>query len=116
MTSGFNKEMRISSSREIAAIIDNGKSLSCYPIKLFYIERQVASFSRMAVAVPKKSFKRAVDRNLLKRRVRESYRILRPELDTKEEYYDLFMIYIGKEIQSYDRIRKAVGTLLEKVG
>ena len=111
----FNKKMRISSSQEIAALVGEGKSLSLYPIKLFYLKRADASFSRMAVSVPKKSFKRAVDRNLLKRRTREAYRLLRPGFDEKGDFYDLFIIYIAKEIEDYDRIEKSIGTLLAKI-
>lgn len=108
--------MRISSSDEIAGIISSGKAISAYPLKLFYIKREgAAEYSRMAVSVPKKSFKRAVDRNLLKRRIRESYRIHRVELDSKNNLYNILIIYTGKEIYNYDRIDKAIRGLLAKI-
>lgn len=117
MRLSLNKSMRISSSQEIAALINKGRSYLSYPLKIFYIKREEGcEFSRMAVSVPKRSFKRAVDRNLLKRRIRESYRINRVWLDEKGIFYDILIIYIGKELYNYDKIEGAIRSFLAKIG
>lgn len=63
------------------------------------------------VSVPKKLFKRAVKRNLLKRRLRESYRRQKHSLSPG---IDLLMTYSTKEILSYEDIYSAVGQVIEK--
>lgn len=69
---------------------------------------------RMMVSVPKKSFKRAVKRNLLKRRIRESWRRQKHDLLIKEGLDILFM-YPSKEILSYEEIYTAVGEIIGKL-
>lgn len=66
---------------------------------------------RIMVSVPKKLFKRAVKRNLLKRRLRESYRRQKHSLAPG---IDLLMTYSTKEILSYEEIYSAVGQVIEK--
>lgn len=63
----------------------------------------------MAVSVPRKIFRRAVDRNLLKRRIREAYRILKPGLYDKLQQQQrccyLVIQYRAKEITDYNTIK-----------
>lgn len=66
---------------------------------------------RVMVSVPKKLFKRAVKRNLLKRRLRESYRRQKHSLAPG---IDLLMTYSTKDILSYEEIYSAVGQVIEK--
>lgn len=66
---------------------------------------------RVMVSVPKKLFKRAVKRNLLKRRLRESYRRQKHSLAPG---IDLLMTYSTKDILSYEEIYAAVGQVIEK--
>ena len=66
------------------------------------------------VSVPKKLFKRAVKRNLLKRRLRESYRKLKHELRPDSDI-DLLITYSTKEILPYEVIYDAVGQVISKV-
>lgn len=73
----------------------------------------------MTVSVPKRLFKRAVDRNLLKRRIREAYRKNKKELyavlEQKEIKLDLVIQYQNREIESFHVIEKALIKGLEKL-
>ena len=68
----------------------------------------------MMVSVPKKMFKRAVKRNLLKRRVRESWRKQKHVL-TLEGSLDILFMYSVKEVMSYEEIYAAVGQIIENL-
>ena len=69
--------------------------------------------NRIMVSVPKKMFKRAVKRNLLKRRIRECWRKQKHALQTTGT--DILFIYPTKEIQSYEQIYTCVGQIIEKI-
>jgi len=77
----------------------------------------------MAVSVPKRLFKRAVDRNLLKRRIREAYRLNKSDLynllEQKEQKLNLVIQYQHKEIAGFHAIEegllKGLTKLLEKL-
>ncbi len=66
------------------------------------------------VSVPKKHFKRAVKRNLLKRRIREAYR-LQKSLLSQDRRCDILFTYISSEVAAFDEIRTAVATILNEI-
>ena len=69
--------------------------------------------ARIVVSVPKKMFRRAVKRNLLKRRIRESYRTQKALLEGSR--VDLMFVYTSKEVLDSAVIREAVGAILTTV-
>jgi len=74
----FKKAERLKSTIEIGSLLSEGHLLKSYPFKIFWKTSPVISGifpAKAAFVVPKKKFKRAVDRNLIKRRLKESYRI-----------------------------------------
>ena len=72
-----------------------------------------AEHSRIMVSVPKKLFRRAVKRNLLKRRLREAYRLQKGLLDGIDA--DILLIYSSREVMSSSEIYKRVGELLDRL-
>lgn len=96
---------------DIDALVEHGAVLFKYPIKVYWLERTSDDgFSRMMVSVPKRNFKRAVKRNLLKRRIREAWRLNNSLLG--ERRVDILFVYLGREIESYERIQTSLTSIL----
>ena len=115
----LTKEERLSSRKSIEELFSDGESFLIFPLKIVWKVVDDADFlqpSQAAFSVSKKKFKRAVKRNLLKRRMRESYRsnkhlIYLPLIQQNKKL--IFMaIFIGKEILDYSKIEKAMKRVL----
>ena len=72
-----------------------------------------AGHSRIMVSGPKKLFRRALKRNLLKRRLREAYRLQKGLLDGIDA--DILLIYSSREVMPSSEIYKRVGELLDRL-
>ena len=109
---GIGRKERLKSVSEIENLFKKGSSVYAYPFRLFFIESSTNVSSQFLVSVPKRNFKRAVDRNLLKRRTRESYRLQKVIL---ERNWKLGFVYTSKKIERYATIEKGIQTLLKKI-
>ena len=118
----FKKEERLCNKKLIDELFHNGSSFLCYPFKASWLvtDTPQAVPAQILFSVSKKRFKRAVDRNLIKRRMREAYR-----LNKQQQLYDLLSTtdkkvifsvgYIGKEIADYELIEKKMLKLLNQL-
>ena len=89
------KAERLSGRTAIAALLDKGRYVTAGCLRVCHVDGNGLEHSRMLVSVPKKSFKRAVKRNLLKRRIRESYRLQKGLLTVP---CDLLFVYTPREV------------------
>lgn len=108
------KKERLCGKTGISALLAKGRHGSVAGMRYLCRTGTGKEENRMMVSVPKKLFKRAVKRNLLKRRIRESYRKQKHNLLVKGGLDVLFM-YSTKEILGYDEIYAAVGNIIEKI-
>jgi len=117
MSQSFNKQEKLKSEKAISGLFLNGRSVNQYPLRLFfriYGASEIAN-TKTAVSVSKRNFKKAVDRNHIKRLMREAYRLNKSQLfnNTNGEY--AFMIlYLGKEIPDFDLINTKLKLLFGK--
>ncbi len=95
-------------------LLARGKHGNVPNMRYLFLKNTGEERNRMMVSVPKKLFKRAVKRNLLKRRIRESYR-RQKHLLTVEGGLDVLFMYSTKEILSYEDIYAAVGMIIERI-
>jgi ribonuclease P protein component len=112
----FCKEERLCNRTEFETLIRNGKVHFSYPFRIVWqINEKDQPFPvKVAFAVPKKKYKRANQRNLIKRRMREAFRlnknIIYPFLQNTNNHLYLLFVYIGNDIMPYhDMEKKTIG-------
>lgn len=108
------KRERLCGKTTIGKLLAKGKHGNVPGLRFLYMNGTGCETNRIMVSVPKKMFKRAVKRNLLKRRIRESWRRQKHML-TAQGGTDILFIYPSKEIQTYDQIFASVGQVIEKI-
>lgn len=109
----FTKAERLTRKKVIESLFTEGRSFSAYPLKVVFqpgTERQ----NQVLISVPVRAFPKAVDRNTLKRRIREGYR-LNKALLTAPSRYSLAYIYIAKEILPSTVIHQAIQASLRRL-
>lgn len=122
----LSKSERLSSLKAIEKLFKDGRSLTKYPVRLVWLKMDQSEDNDFPVQVmfsaSKKKFSRAVDRNRIKRLLREGYRLYKPtfyDLLPADKTLHLAIIYTGNEIQSMEDIQKkiilALGSMLAEL-
>lgn len=121
----LSKEERISWKRHIDLLFAKGQSFIAFPFRVIYLssEEEMPAPVSIMVSVPKKKFKRAVKRNLIKRQAKEAYRLqkydLLDPLAGKNKSLLIAFLYVDKEVNPKEIIekgmRKAIRLLNEKI-
>ena len=109
MAATLSKAERLCGKKAIAGLMEHGKGGSVGCLRYKYLKTGDSDVSRILVSVPKRYFKRAVKRNLLKRRIRESYRLQKDLLPVP---MDIAFLYQSREVLSFDEIYAAMTAVL----
>lgn len=109
----FPKTEKLCSDKAIAELQEQGKRLVCWPLRFVYMPTEEGT--QVLIWAPKHLFKHAVDRNLLRRRMREAYRLSRHSILSTLNYR-MAIYYIDKQIQPYAVIERAMVKALSKLG
>ena len=117
MNESFGKKEKLKSKTLITQLFTEGRSLTKYPLKLIYLPNPnpATPFHRTGVSVPKRNFKRAIDRIYLKRLMREAFRKNKYlVINEMQPAYAFMFIYISKTKEDYTKVFSATETLLKK--
>jgi ribonuclease P protein component len=101
----------------IERLFNEGKHLTVFPLKLIYlpIEAPMDARIKASVAVPKKNFKSAVQRNRIKRLLREAYRLNKQQVfNNSEGNFAFLILYLGKEMPKFRAMNNGVKAVLQK--
>ncbi len=119
MSNKFHKKERLCSKKQIDLLFAKGLSKSAYPVKLISLEGVNSGKQEVKAmfVVPKKKFKNATDRNKLKRRMREAYRLEKAAfyLTAGNTNLNLAFLYYASKPEDYLTIFKAIKKLLTPV-
>ncbi|BDD02817.1 ribonuclease P protein component [Aureibacter tunicatorum] len=117
----FVKKERLCSKKLIQELFSKGSSFFLYPYKVIYLpvdnaEEQLPH--QVLVSVSKRKFKHAVDRNLVKRRIKEAYRlnkhIISPKLDQNVSFLIAF-IYVSPKLLPYNEIEPKLKSAMSRL-
>lgn len=115
----FSKKERLNSKKNIARLFESGSTFFTYPFKVYYhFDTVVDNTSAASVlfSIGKKQFKKAVDRNRVKRLCREVYRlnkyILLDKLEEKNSRLEIAFIYVGKTIPDFPELQAKMQKIL----
>ena len=116
MKATLNKNERLKSKKEIELLFSEGKSISKYPIRLVYKKTEGEKKGvKAAVSVSKRNFKTAVDRNHIKRLLRESYRKNKYIVTNSTFQFSFMFLYAGKEIPDYKTVESKMKKKLQQL-
>ncbi len=108
------KKERLCGKTAISQLLAKGRHGNVPNMRYLFMKNTGNEQNRILISVPKKLFKRAVKRNLLKRRIRESYRKQKHNLAV-EGGLDVLFMYSTKEVLGYQEIYEAIGLIIERI-
>jgi ribonuclease P protein component len=124
----LGKDERLKSRKQIEKIFAEGKVLLVSPYRVLYLINKNSDPAQMTqapnnvkfgVGVSAKNFKRAVERNKIKRLTRESWRLQKNDFQEvvkqKNFQVSIFFVYVSKELTDFSTIKTKVGVALKKL-
>ena len=113
MDLSYSNKEKLKSKKLIEKLFSEGKAVSAFPLRLIYLKE--GETNKVGVSVSKRNFKNAVDRNRVKRLLREAYRHNKKMLiDNNVEGYALMILYISKDLPDYDLVNDKTQVLFSK--
>jgi ribonuclease P protein component len=117
MSFAYRKKDKLKSKKLIEQLFTEGKSITCYPLRLVYLKTKFEdkSLLKTGVSVSKRLHKTAVARNRIKRLLREAYRLNKPlHFNNSSTSYAFMILYISKDGTTFDQINNSMKLLFKK--
>lgn len=113
----FNKKEKLKSEKLIAQLFAKGQTVAVYPLRLVYLNTSFDDGAKIkaGVSVSKRHFKKAVDRNRIKRLMREAFRLQKSFIfNNSSAQYAFMILYIGKDGTDFDALNLKMSQLFDK--
>jgi ribonuclease P protein component len=114
----LGRQERLKSRKKIELLFRDGKVINLYPFRVSFLLTQEKGL-QIGVGAGKRYFKKAVDRNKIKRLLREAWRLQKNELLEKtndsQKGLAVFIVYIGKEIPSFSETSIYVKQVIDRL-
>ena len=121
----YQKKDKLKSRKQMQFLFSKGTAITMHPIRLLYtIEKEEAGiFSngllQAGVGAPSRQFRKAVQRNKVKRLLREGYRLEKPNftnsISITNTRLNLFFLYVDANVQTQQQIQATIKLLLQKL-
>jgi ribonuclease P protein component len=117
----FKKNERLCNFTSIDKLFAEGHSFFIHPLRFVWMDIETGNYSpaQLLISVPKRNFKRAIDRNLIKRQIREAYRhqksILYNYLECKGRKCALAIVFTGKNKVPYAQLEGIINLSLQRL-
>ena len=120
-TFSYSGPEKLKSRKLLNQVFAEGKSFNAFPLKITYTYASVenTSTAKIGVGVSSRHFKKAVDRNRIKRLIRESYRLQKKyllDLVPEKTQVHVFILFVGKDLTETSLIKDKMPLILEKLG
>ena len=126
----LGKNEKLKSRKQIEQLFAEGKSFVVNPFRVYYVVNglpiaigtsmvNASNSLQFGIGVSTKNFKKAVDRNRIKRLTREAWRLQKNELKERlkgiNKQLNVFFIYTGKELPDFTTVKEKVAIALKKL-
>lgn len=118
----YSRNEKLKSRKLLNQLFAAGRSVSVFPVKVFYMPVEAGTTSpkiQAGVGVSSRYFKKAVHRNRVKRLLREAYRLNKQELVTHlsgmPQAYALFFLYVDKQLPDFELLQQKMQQALQKL-
>lgn len=109
----FPKADKLCGQIRIKTLYDEGKRFVSWPVRITY--QPTKGGTQVLIWAPKSLFKHAVDRNHLRRLMREAWRLNSEEMKHSEQHYQIAINYIDRDIQSFNQIEKGIRKSIKRI-
>lgn len=117
LNASYSKTEKLKSKKLISWLFESGKSVVAYPLKLVFLETHFDDgvLLKTGFSISKRNFKKAVDRNRIKRLMREAYRLNKAGyFGNTSKHYAFMILYLDKEIPDFKLIDSKMKSLFKK--
>lgn len=116
----LGRNERLKHRKFIERLFKEGRSISVFPFRIYYLITDELTLPLQAgFSASTRNFKKAVDRNRIKRITREAYRIQKNELNSfliiKKKKLAVFFIYTDKHLPDFEIVKEKVRNILQKL-